>query len=130
MMQICGKNIFFYTKIFQTRRKIIHLESFIVETFLPFTNSLRCVSFSKFSDKNQNNGIEKVGKVFGHEWKIYYSEFSSSTKKRAKKTENDGHASDLFALQESACIALQLEGGWSLRFMLFDTAFFTLTICI
>ena len=105
------KNIFFSTKIFQTRRKIIHLESFIVETFLPFTNSLRCVSFSKFSDKNQNNGIEKVGKVFGHEWKIYYSEFSSSTKKRAKKTENDGHASDLFALRESACITLQSEEG-------------------
>ena len=27
--------------------KIIHLESYIVETFLSFTNSLRCVSFSK-----------------------------------------------------------------------------------
>ena len=41
--------------------KIIHLESYIVETFLSFTNSLRCVSFSKFSDKNSSNDIEKVG---------------------------------------------------------------------
>ena len=54
----------FSRKIFRTQfvgGRIIHLESFIVETFLPFTNSLGCVSFSKFSDKNSNNGIENVG---------------------------------------------------------------------
>ena len=54
----------FSRKIFRTQSvggRIIHLESWIVETFFPFTNSLGCVSFSKFCDKNPDDGIGNVG---------------------------------------------------------------------